>query len=140
MSYLLDTNVISEWRRPRPDAGLVQWLRGTYEDELHISAATVAEISYGVERMPRGRRRDEVSDWLEREIVARFGSRIVEIDGHVAAQWGRVVALRAAAGTPIGIMDAFVAATAVVRGFALVTRNDHDFRGLGLKLVNPWQR
>jgi hypothetical protein len=140
MSYLLDTNVISEWRRPRPDEGLVQWLRGTDEDELYISAATVAEISYGVERMPRGRRRDEIGDWLDRGIVGRFGERIVDIDRRAAALWGRIVAGRAAAGEPIGIMDAFVAAAALARGFALVTRNDHDFRGLGLRLVNPWKR
>lgn len=138
MSFLLDTNVLSEWRKPHPDAGLVQWLRGAYEDELHISAVSIAEISYGVERLPRGKRRAELSDWLERDIVAQFGERVIEVDGPIATHWGRVAALRAAAGSPIAIMDAFVAATAIVRGFALVTRNEHEFRDLGLKIVNPW--
>jgi toxin FitB len=139
VSYLLDTNVLSEWRKPRPNAGIVQWLRGVYEDELHISAASVAEIAYGVERLPHGRRRDALAAWLERDIVERFGGRAIAFDERIATAWGRVMALRDAAGAPISVMDAVIAATTLVRGFALVTRNSDDFGSLGLTLINPWR-
>lgn len=139
MSYLLDTNVLSEWRRPRPDPGVVKWLRGIYEDELHISAVSVAEIALGAERLPQGKRREELRSWLEQEIVGRFGSRIIGVDQRIAFRWGRIVAMRASAGAPISVMDAFFAATALEQGLTLVTRNDRDFEAVGLTPFNPWQ-
>lgn len=138
MSHLLDTNVLSEWRRPRPDTKVVRWLRGVYEDELYLSAATIAEIRYGVERLPRGRRRDELSDWLERDVVARFGERCLDVDKKIAEAWAAVMSRRDASGRPMSTMDAFIAATALVHGLTLVTRDTEDFATTGVPLIDPW--
>lgn len=138
MSFLLDTNLLSEWRKPRPNAGVVLWLRSVYEDELHVSAASVAEIAFGVERMPRGKRRNELGAWLERDIIERFGERLTAFDHRIAAGWGRMMALCAAAGAPISSMDAIIAATALAGGHTLVTRNVADFAATGVSLLSPW--
>jgi toxin FitB len=139
VSYLLDTNVLSEWRKPRPDAGVIKWLLGVYEDDLHISAASIAELAHGVERLPQGKRREELGRWLEQDVVGRFGERIIGIDQRIASLWGRVVATRGSVGAPISVMDAFIAATALERELTLVTRNEQDFKSIGLTLINPWR-
>ena len=138
MSYLLDTNLLSEWRKPRPNSGVLRWLRGVYEDELHISAASVAEIAFGVERLPSGKRRDEIGAWLQRDVIERFGERLIAFDHQIATGWGRVMAQCAAAGAPISSMDAIIAATALTRGHTLITRNIADFAASGASLHNPW--
>ena len=138
MSFLLDTNLLSEWRKPAPNTGVVRWLRGVYEDQLHISSASVAEIAFGVERLARGQRRDALAAWLEHDIIERFAERLIAFDHQIAMALGRIMTLRTAAGLPISSMDAIIAATAMSRGLTLVTRNVADFRDLGVALINPW--
>lgn len=138
MSFLLDTNVISEWVKPRPDAGVVRWLAEVDEDRVFLSVVSLAELGYGIERLPRGRRRTRLSAWLQDDVAERFNGRLLPVDPAVADGWGRVVAARDALGRPIGIMDAFVAATAIVHGLQLVTRNETDFTDTVNEIVNPW--
>ncbi len=136
--FLLDTNVISELTKPRPDAGVVDWMDDCDEDRMFISAITIAEIRYGIERLPQGKRRSDLTAWLADDLPARFEGRVLPVDARVGDWWGQVMARGRAAGRPVGIMDAFIAATAECHDLSLVTRNVTDFAPLGLRTVDPW--
>ena len=138
MSFLLDTNVVSEWTRPRPDTGVVRWLAEADEDRVFISVVTLAELRHGIERLPAGARRDRLALWLTEQVPARFEARVLPVDAETAHCWGRVMARAQAAGRPIGTMDAFIAATAERHDLVLVTRNVSDFAAAGIRLLNPW--
>lgn len=138
VNYLLDTNVISEWVKPKPDPKVVRWLATSDEDSLYLSILSFAEIWHGIERMSAGTRRDALQVWVEQDLVARFESRILAVDFAVAKAWGRLMTRAAKAGTNLGAVDGFFAATAEAHGFALVTRNAKHFDGLGVDLLNPW--
>jgi predicted nucleic acid-binding protein len=138
--FLLDTNVISEWVKPRPDPDVVSWLADADEDRTFLSVITLAEIREGIERLANGARRKRLDEWLRHELPLRFDGRIVPVDTTVADAWGKVVARRAALGKSIGIMDAFIAATAEVHDMTLVTRNVEDFKSSVKTIVNPWSR
>lgn len=138
MNFLLDTNVVSEWTKPRPDAGVVAWLAEADEDRVFISVITVAELRHGIERLPAGARRQRLDRWLTEQVPERFEDRLLAIDAVTANMWGHVMARGQAAGRPPGTMDAFIAATVLRHDMTLVTRNVSDFDGLGVRLVNPW--
>ena len=140
MSFLLDTNVVSEWAKPRPDRGVVAWLADIDEDRVFLSVVTLAELRHGIERMHNGARRRRLDDWLRHELQMRFEGRILSIDDAVADAWGKVVAGREALGSPIEPMDAFIAGTAQVHGLTLVTRNVSDFELSVENIVDPWSR
>jgi predicted nucleic acid-binding protein len=138
VSFLLDTNVVSELVRPRPDPGLVEWLAGRDEGQIFLSVVTLAELRYGINRLPAGRRRQRLQEWLHNELLPRFDRRILPVDDNVALAWGDVTAECAAAGRPIEAMDALIAATARVFKFHLVTRNADDFQAAVPAVINPW--
>lgn len=138
MSFLLDTNVLSEWVKPRPDLRIVQWLSETDEDRIFISAVTLAELRYGIERLQQGSRRKRLDEWLRHELPLRFESRVLSVDSSVADAWGRIVARSEAVGRPISVIDAFLAATAEVHSLTLVTRDASDFEVVLKSIVNPW--
>jgi predicted nucleic acid-binding protein len=138
VSFLLDTNVVSEWVKSRPDRGVVAWLAAVDEDQVFISVVTLAELRYGIERMTAGSRRNRLAQWLQDDLPPRFDGRILSIDHIVADVWGKVVARNEAAGRPIGAMDAFIAATAEAHGLILVTRNVSDFESSIKAMINPW--
>jgi len=137
MTFLLDTNAVSEWVKPRPNPGLMNWMESADEDRIFISVISLAELRYGVERMPLGSRRTRLEQWLRHELPLRFESRILPVDTEVAELWGRTVSSSEAAGRPIGAMDAFLAATAETHQLTLVTRNVSDFPLLKA-ILNPW--
>ena len=136
MSYLLDTNVISELRRKAPNTGVVEWFSQRPATTLYLSVLTLGELRKGVEGLVDGKRRGLLLDWLETELPLFFGGRILAIDSAVADRWGK---LAAAAGRPIPAVDSLLAATAVHHGLSLVTRNSRDFAGFGLDVINPWR-
>jgi predicted nucleic acid-binding protein len=138
LSFLLDTNVISEWVKPVPHAGVIRWLAEAEEDSVFISVISIAEIRHGVERMPKGRRRDRIAAWLREDLIARFEGRVLPVDTAVAQEWGVAVYQARSCGRTLGTMDAFLAATARHLGLTVVTRNTADFRGLGLDVFDPW--
>lgn len=139
MSFLLDTNVISEWVKPAPNPRVTQWLDEVDEDQVFLSVASLAEIRRGIELMEPGRRRDRLTAWLAGELLTRFEGRILDIDRRIAEAWGAVMARGQKAGLNLGSMDAFFAATAEVHRMTLVTRNVGHFEKLGAPLFNPWQ-
>lgn len=138
MKYLLDTNVISEPMKARPNAGVVGWLSGLDEDEAGISVVTITELRYGIERLATGKRRDLLEDWLRKDLSGRFDGRILPVDLDVADSCGRLVARSEGLGHPIEPRDAFIAATAEVHGLTLVTRNASDFQPTVKSILTPW--
>ena len=138
MSFLLDTNVVSEWVKPEPHRRVIAWLAEAEESQVFLSVVTLAELRHGIARMAAGIRRDRLDQWLREELPARFGQRILPVDAAVADAWGALIALSSSRGRPMQAMDAFLAATASVHGLTLVTRNVSDFAVLGLPVFNPW--
>lgn len=137
MNFLLDTNVVSEWVKPRPNVGLIRWLESADEDRLFLSVITVAELHYGVERLPSGMRRTKLERWLDFDLERRFEKRILGINHEIAVTWGNLVSETERSGRPISVMDAFLAATARVRDLTLVTRNTGHFPMLKA-ILSPW--
>jgi predicted nucleic acid-binding protein len=138
-SFLLDTNVVSEWVKPHPNPHVVAWLQEVEEERVFLSVASLAEIRRGVEIMPAGKRRDRLAIWLSEDLPARFAGRILDIDSRVADSWGIVMARGQSMGTNIHVLDAFFAATAQVHGLTLVTRNVQHFLPLEVPLLDPWE-
>jgi|SRR5579872_393229 len=138
MSLLLDTNVVSEGMKPRPNAGLLAWMNTVDEDRVYISVVTITELRYGIERLAPGSRRKRLEEWLWRELPLRFDGRILPIDESIADAGGRMVARSEAAGRPMEAIDAFLAATAEVHRLTLVTRNQSDFKAVLKTTLNPW--
>lgn len=135
MSYLVDTNVISELRRKRPEPTVVEWFARRSAISLFLSVLTLGEIRKGIQKQADPERRLQLADWLDQELPAYFKDRILPIDADVADQWGR---LQTIAGRPLPAIDSLIAATAQRHGLKLVTRNVSDFVGLPVEVVNPW--
>jgi predicted nucleic acid-binding protein len=135
MSYLLDTNVISEMSRPDPAPAVLEWLSGIPDEALFISVLTLGEIRRGIERLDAGRRRERLRTWLEHELIDWFGVRVLPVDTAVADRWGRLLA---EVGRTLPSIDSLIAATALHHELRLVTRNEQDFAYDGLEMVNPW--
>ncbi len=135
MSYLIDTNVLSELRRKNPNPGVASWFTQRPAATLYMSVLTLGEIRKGIEGLGDDERRMALLDWLETDLPAFFAGRILPVDAQVADRWGRLVA---AAGRPLPAIDSLLAATALAHDLVLVTRNSRDFSGLPLQLINPW--
>jgi predicted nucleic acid-binding protein len=138
VNLLLDTNVLSEVRRPVPDRRVLGWLDGLDEDRVFISTASIAELKRGIALMADGRRRDALAAWLATDLPARFETRILSIDRAVAECWGDLMAGSRKRGVALSVMDGFFAATALAHGLTLATRNVKDFAAFGVPLFNPW--
>ncbi|MGB2606587.1 MAG: type II toxin-antitoxin system VapC family toxin [Candidatus Sulfotelmatobacter sp.] len=137
MSFLLDTNAVSEWVKPHPDPGFLRWTDSVDEDRVFLSVISLAEVRYGIERMAPGLRRRRLEEWLQHELPLRFESRILPVDAGIADAWGKVASRSVAVGRPMSAMDAFLAATAEFHHLTLVTRNVSDFPLLKA-IVSPW--
>ena len=114
------------------------WLAAVNEDSVFLSAVTITELRYGIERLAAGRRRRRLDEWLREELTARCAGRILPVDLEVADACGRLVARNESLGRPIEPRDAFIAATAEVHGLTLVTRNAIDFKATVKHVLNPW--
>ncbi len=113
MNVLLDTNVLSEVRRPAPDPRVLAWLDTVDEDRAFISVASIAELRRGIALMDDGRRRDALAAWLADDLPARFAGRILPIDPAIAGCWGDLMAQARQSGFALSVMDGFFAATAL---------------------------
>lgn len=135
--FLLDTNVISEPIRAKPEPRVLEWIRSTDENLLYLSVLTLGEIRKGIGLHPDRGRRVKLEAWLAGELVPRFGARILTVDENVADRWGRITA---EAGQPVSVIDALLAATALEHNLTLVTRNTQDVSALPVSTFNPWLR
>ena len=135
MTYLLDTNVVSELRRTKPHGAVLAWFRTIEDKDLHISAVTVGEIQTGIEmtRVRDPHKADEIAAWLDR-IVLAFD--VVAMDGRCFRRWAVLMQGRSAG----DFEDAMIAATADVNGLTVVTRNTKDFKMFGVRTLDPFLR
>lgn len=137
MNYLLDTNVISELKRPKPNENVVDWFSKKEADSLYLSVLTLGEIRKGIEKMPDGQRKSSLIMWLEEDIPLWFGSHLLTVDLEVADCWGK---LQAQFNRPLPAIDSLLAATAIRHNLCLVTRNVSDFDYPNLTILNLWSQ
>ena len=135
---VLDTNVLSEPLKPAPDAGMMKWLAAQSPATLFITTITVAEMLVGIEKMPAGRKRKALAEALDLRLFPLFAGRTLGFDFLCARAFATVVASANAAGNDIDFADASIAAIAIANEYVLATRNVRDFRGTGVRLLNPW--
>jgi toxin FitB len=140
VSYLLDTNLLSEPMRPGPDTGVLTWLAAADEDDVFVSAISFLEIRCGIHRLAPGKKQSQLESWLRSELRNRFAERIIPVDADVAEMAGRLIAASERKGRPIEARDACIAGTAVLYGLTLVTRNVSDFEVVLDAVLSPWSR
>ena len=139
MKYLLDTCVVSELVRPKPDSAVVAWVRNQQEEHLFLSVLTLGELRKGIQRLPDGHRRVRLENWLDRDLKLRFAGRWLAVDEDVAERWGLVTADAVRRGVGVPVLDGLIAATALMHGMTVVTRNTADIRSTGVLFLNPWE-
>ena len=136
---LLDTNILSEMMRPRPDTGVILWLNQQDSQELFISSISIAEISYGLYVSPHGKRGQQLQIRFEQFVSQAFQFRLLDFDERVANIYGNVMGEAKLTGHPMSISDGQIVAIAQTNGFAVVTRNIKDFKYSGVMLINPFE-
>lgn len=134
---VLDTSVVSELMRAQPDVAVLAWLDSVGDDVVVTTAITVAEIRYGIARLPEGRRRSALAVAADRTFVP-LGQYILAFDSTGAFAYAEIVADRERSGSPISTTDAQIAAIVGSSAAVLATRNVRDFTGAGVEMVDPW--
>jgi predicted nucleic acid-binding protein len=135
MTFLVDTNVLSEGMKPRPEPAVLDWLTA-YEEDIVIDTVILGEVRYGVLRLPQGRKRREMEAWFEigvRRIVC------LPWEAATALRWASLLAELSRTGREMAIKDSMIAATALTHRLTLVTRNERDFQYSGLRVLNPFE-
>ena len=133
-----DTNVVSELMRPDPNGQVVVWTDRQPVSEVFVSAITLAELWYGIGRLPTGRRRSELAEVFDDMLTEDFEQRVLDFDAVAAAHYADLVVERERIGRPISMADAQIAAICRSHGAAIATRNVDDFADVGVDVVNPW--
>jgi predicted nucleic acid-binding protein len=136
--YLLDTCAVSELIRPKPNPGLVAWLSARDEPTLALSVLTLGEIRKGIAKLPQTGKRNTLEKWLNEQLIPRFAGRILSVTADVALVWGDLQGQAARRGTPLPVLDALIAATAIVNECAVITRDEEALRRCGAEVMNPW--
>ena len=135
---IIDTNVVSEIMRPVPNTNVADWFERTAQLTRFITSITEAELLFGVEWMPEGKRRDTFAIVIERLIKIDLPLPVLPFESADAPYYAKIAAMRRRAGRPISIFDAQIAAIALRRGLPIATRNVRDFADCGVTLINPW--
>ncbi|WP_191058377.1 type II toxin-antitoxin system VapC family toxin [Geminicoccus harenae] len=138
MNYILDTNVVSEMMRPQPDVRVHSWVTRKVLSQLFITATTINEITFGLQRLPAGRRRQELQVHLNDLVNRRFAGRILPFDKAAAVRCGEIRAAAMMRGRPAGFADAEIAAVALTHSMTVATRDLGDFAVFGVPLVDPF--
>jgi len=135
---LLDTCAISELVKTNPSPSFISWISVQDEDFLYLSVITIGEIFCGVSKLPNGKKRDKLLDWVGAELPERFYGRIIPVGVEVAAKWGELCGSSERIGAKLPVVDSLIAATAMAHGMEVVTRNTDDFKRCGATVLNPW--
>ena len=138
--FLLDTNIISELVKPKPEANVTEWVENTDESLLYLSVLTLGEIRRGIAALPQSRRRATLEAWLDKDLRARFEGRILVIDQEVADRWGFLTAAARNSGIVLPVIDGLLAATALEHNLTLVTRDTGQIPSMGVAVFNPWEK
>ena len=138
MKYLLDTCVISEIIKNRPNEKVISWIQNQNEGDLYLSALTFGEIEKGIEKAPAGTRKNHLKLWVEGDLKKRFDGRIIPIDIRIAARWGEIQGIAELSGKPMPSIDGLIAASGLVYNCTVFTRNITDIYHISAVLLNPW--
>lgn len=138
MAWLLDTNVLSELRRPKPEPRPVDFVAGCPLDQLYVSAMTLAEIRFGIELVDEPTRRAELNDWLTHKVRPMFDHRILGVTEDIMLKWRLLVEEGRKTGHTFSQPDLMIAATALHYGLTVVTRDRSDYDKARVLVVNPW--
>ncbi|MCY3857770.1 MAG: type II toxin-antitoxin system VapC family toxin [Gammaproteobacteria bacterium] len=138
--YLLDTNIVSELMQEQPSTVVSEWVFGIPTNLIYYSAISEAELRYGAEILPSGKRRDSLITRIDRMLQEAFENRILPFDTLAAKSYASIAGMRRSAGRPISLLDCQIAAIAESRDLTLVTRNTRDFTDVGISLINPWNQ
>ena len=136
---ILDTNVISELMKERPDQNVVEWINKQKQTILAITAITVAEIQRGISRLPEGKRRDRLDNNFIDFVENAFNGKILAFDEYAAYIYGKISSEREKAGFNTDAVDLMIAAIVKNHNGSIATRNTKDFQGCGIKIINPWE-
>ena len=136
--FLLDTNVVSELIKPRPEPRVQQWVDSTDENLLYLSVLTLGEVRKGIAALSSASRKASLEAWLNNDLILRFAGRILSIDQEVADRWGSITGKAITAGLFLSVIDGLLAATAMHLNLTLVTRNTKDVAATGVAVLNPW--
>jgi predicted nucleic acid-binding protein len=140
MRYLLDTCVLSETVKKKPNPGMLSWLDSADETALYLSVISFGELHKGISKLPESRRRKSLEIWVNEELTLRFAGRTLDIDRRVASRWGELAGQAEKAGRPVPVLDGLLAATALEEGLTVVTENVEHFRRTDCAVFNPWER
>jgi tRNA(fMet)-specific endonuclease VapC len=138
MNYILDTNVISELIKKQPNPQVVQWIDEQEPGRMYLSVVTIGELQKGIAKLSSSERKITLQSWLDTDLRLRFDNRILELTVPVMIQWGKLVGLLEPQGRVLSAFDSLIAATCLHHQSTLVTRNEDDFRGTGVTIINPW--
>jgi predicted nucleic acid-binding protein len=138
MAYLIDTCALSEFTKPRPARAVDKWFASLPEGVEFVSVLTLGELEKGIAKLASSRRRASLEGWFS-ELCDRFDGHILSVDRTVALEWGRIAARVEKSGRPVPVVDALIAATAIVHGLSVVTRNGSDIARTGAPIIDPWQ-
>ena len=139
MSFLLDTNVISEFAKPAPDNGVQKWLREHQDQNLYLSVLTIGELQQGIVRLPQSKKRTNLMAWLNDTVLVEYADFILPIDVDTMLHWGTLTGNLKQQDRNLSVMDGLIAATALKHHLELVTRNESDFADTGPVIINPWK-
>jgi toxin FitB len=139
MNYILATNVISELIARQPNQRVVDWVDSLDPETIYLSVITIGELRKGIEKLAPSHRKDELTLWLNGDLLRRFADKIVNITADVMLVWGELTGRLEAEGNPMPAIDSLIAASILEGKFTLVTRNEEDFRHAGIPIINPWK-
>ena len=139
MKYLLDTCVISELVARQPQPSVVEFVDTLDPDEVYLSVITIGEITKGIEKLPKSKRKQELLTWLREDLLIRFDGKMLALDAEILVEWGKLTARLESSGRTIPAIDSLIAATVLAQQATLVTRNVADFAGTGVEIINPWK-
>ncbi len=138
MNYLLDTCLISEFRKPQPEPKVIKWLSNQIEETLFLSVITIGEIQKGISGLVPSKKRADLEIWL-RNLIIRYDGRILPLGTDEMLFWGETITKLEQKGRVLPFMDSLIAVTALTHNLTLITKNEADFKNTGVKILNVWK-
>ncbi len=139
MNYLIDTCVIFELIKKRPEKRVVSWISKVSEESVFLSVFTIGELHKGIEKLPDSKRKTELHDWINFDLKNRFENRILVFDLKAAEKWGLIQSKTELSCMPMSLIDGLICSIAITNEMTLVTRNTNDMAAGGVPLLNPWK-
>ncbi len=134
----MDTNIISELISKQPNQNVVQFLSSIDKEDIYLSVITIGEIKSGIENLKNLDKKENLSKWLEQDLLIRFQNKILNIDTNIMLIWGEINHKLKNIGKPLPIMDSLIASICICHNITLVTRNEKDFQNIELTVINPF--